>query len=160
MAGLVSTIHLPNLTPVIADGEGSEGDPRPLFTLEATSGPASRLIRSYTPTDGGSPRLVARLYKFASDPCLHVWDSGTGVCLRALEGLDPVHEFTEVMTYQRPSDGRPRIAAGSNRGRLCIWDGEDFQLLHRIWTSTRRVPVRHLAVYEAPMTGTIRLVTG
>jgi hypothetical protein len=89
-----------------------------------------------------------------------VWDSGTGACLWALEGLDRDHEFTDLATYQRPSDGRPRIAAGSNRGRLCIWDGEDFRLIHRIVTSAKGVSVRHLAVYEEPMSGKMRLVTG
>jgi hypothetical protein len=54
MAGLVSTTHLPDLTPVEPEGEGTEGDPRPLFTLEATEGPASHLVCSYTPSDGGA----------------------------------------------------------------------------------------------------------
>jgi hypothetical protein len=68
--------------------------------------------------------------------------------------------FTELVTYQRASDGRPRIAAGSEKGHLFIWDGDDFSILQAIPTDAEESPIHSLAVYEEPTSGRARLVTG
>jgi hypothetical protein len=88
-----------------------------------------------------------------------VWDTGTGACLQALQGRLGGQIFRCLLTYQRPSDGRPRIAAGLYGGHLSIWDGGDFRLLHTIVASAGGQPVRCLAVYEEPTGGRTRLVS-
>jgi hypothetical protein len=90
---------------------------------------------------------------------LGVWDTGTGAFVGALESPQPEY-CVRCVTYQRPSDGRPRVAAATNPNHLCIWDGDDLQLLHAFQISARKRPVRCLAVYEEPTSGRTRLVTG
>jgi hypothetical protein len=158
MAGLVGTTALPNLTPVAAEAGAAEGDPRPVYTWEGyadelTRPPEMGLICSYTPSDGGAPRLVALV---GDGYTLGVWDTGTGAFLGALEPKS----FSCLVTYKRPSDGRPRVAAGSRGGDLCIWDGDDFRVLHAIQTNLLRSAVSCLAVYEEPTSGRTRLITG
>jgi WD40 repeat protein len=155
MAELVSAIHLSDLTRIEAEGEGAEGGPRPIYTLACRADPPLGLPRSYTPSGGGPPRLVVKA-DGQSKSCLHVWDTGTGAFLRTLEG----RKFNDFITYQRPSDGRPRIAAGSNGGHLCIWDGDDFSALHTIWANHEKCALQRLVMYEEPTSGSTRLVTG
>jgi WD40 repeat protein len=88
-----------------------------------------------------------------------VWDTGTGAFLRALRGPEHDDGFRCLVTYQQRSDGRPRVAAGSSGGHLCIWDGDDFQVLHIVQTSDG-ISCGCLAVYEEPTRGRTRLVTG
>jgi hypothetical protein len=147
--------ELADLTPVAAEAGAAEGDPRPVYTWTGPVGSRLSMVRSYTPPGGGAPRLVADLGFGAA---LGVWDTGTGAFLGALEcprGPDVIHS---LVTYQRPSDGRPRIAVGSAGGRLSIWDGDDFQFLHTIKAAQGNVNC--LAAYEEPTTGRTRLVTG
>jgi hypothetical protein len=122
----------------------------PLGGEEAKPGPL------VPPSDGGAPRLVAVP---GTVPALSVWDTGTGAFLGALQGPDD-SVVCSLVTYQRPSDGRPRVAAGSDGGHLCIWDGDDFQLLHTIRANPEGLAVGNLAVYEEPTSGRTRLVTG
>jgi hypothetical protein len=139
-----------DLTPVAA-----EGDPRPVYKWTGAWGIELSLVRSYTPSDGGAPRLVAT----AGDLILGVWDTGTGAFLGALQGPEPEYESLSLVTYQRASDGRPRVAAGFDEG-LCVWDGDDLRLLHTIHTNSDQYYVGKLAVYEDPTSGSTRLVTG
>jgi WD40 repeat protein len=161
MAGLADTITLADLTPLVAAEAGAalEGDPRPVYTWAGPSGRALSLVRSYTPSDGGAPRLVADVG--GADAFLGVWDTGTGAFLGALQVPGPAPCDSEsCITYQRPSDGRPRVAAGSSRGRLCIWDGDDLQLLHTVQVNAKQRALTCLAVYEEPTSGRTRLVSG
>jgi WD40 repeat protein len=115
------------------------------------------LVRSYLPSDGGAPRLVAVA---GDDVKLGVWDTGTGAFLGALQGPDPEYESISLLTYQRASDGRPRIAAGLDGGYLSIWDGDDLQAIHIIRATPDEYHLGQLAVYEEPISGSTRLVTG
>jgi hypothetical protein len=115
------------------------------------------LVRSYPPSGGGAPRLVADL---GTGVILGVWDTKTGAFLGGLQAPQAAGMFTSLVTYQRPPDGRPRIAAAFGRGRFGVWDGDDFQLLHAIAATAEGRPVRCLAVYEEPTSGRTRLVTG
>jgi hypothetical protein len=54
MAGVVSTIHLADLTPVAAEAGPAEGDPRPVYTWAGPSGSRLSLVSSYPPSDGGA----------------------------------------------------------------------------------------------------------
>jgi hypothetical protein len=160
MAGLVGTMRLAGLTRLAAEAGAAEGDPRPVYTWEGTAGSELSLVRSYLPSDGGPPRLVADV---GDKSVLGVWEIGTGAFLGALQGPGPPWQvaFASLVTYQRSSDGRPRIAAGLNAGHLCIWDGDDLQVLHIIMTNPAlRAPLDCLAVYEEPTSGRTRLVTG
>jgi hypothetical protein len=155
MAGLVGTTLLPDLTPVAAEAGVAEGAPRLVYTW------ARSLLRSYTPAEGGAPRLVAtvsggedRYWDF-----LGVWDTGTGAFLGALRGPEYGYGLRCVLIYRRRSDGRLRVAAGSDGGRLCIWDGDDLRLLDTMQTNEELSCVC-LAVYEEPTSGSTRLVTG
>jgi hypothetical protein len=158
MAELVATTRLPDLTPVAHESGSGEGDPRPVYTCQIEEGLALGPLRSYTPSDGGAPRLMARV-KVGAIRCLGVWESSTGASLGALEA-PPSHSFESLVTYQRSSDGCPRVAAGSNTGELCISDGDDYEILRVIETSPDRRPIHGLAVYEEPTSGRTRLVTG
>jgi hypothetical protein len=157
MAGLVGTVTLPDLTPLAAEAGAAEGDPRPVYKWVGPSHYGSlRLVRSYPPSGGGAPRLVADVGPGA---LLGVWDTGTGAFLGALTGPPGVKETVwSLVTYQRPSDGRPRVAAGSRGGQLCIWDGDDLRVLHSIQISPEGRA--RLAVYEEPTSGSTRLVNG
>jgi hypothetical protein len=148
--------QMTNLAAVAAEAGAAEGDPRPLYTKAGPWGIELSLVRSYPPSDGGAPRLVAT----AGDVILGVWDTGTGAFLGALQGPDPEYEATGLVTYKRASDGRPRVAAGFDGGRLCVWDGDDLRLLHTIHTNPDERYVGKLAVYEEPISGSTRLVTG
>jgi WD40 repeat protein len=152
MEGVIGTIHLGDLRPVAAEAGAAEGDPRPVYTWTAPRWWGG-IVRSYTPSDGGAPRLVAD-----HGAALGVWDTGSGALLGALQGPD--HLFCSLVTYRRASDGRPRVAAGSDGGYLCIWDGDDFQVLHTIRTNRKALPLDHLAIDEEPTSGRTRLVTG
>jgi WD40 repeat protein len=158
MAALMPTVQLPDLTPIAPGGEGAEGDARPVFTWQADAGttPSYRLLRSSVPSDGGPPRLVAEMYQIGTgtERCLAVWDSGTGALLMMLE-----QNCTSLVTYQRPSDGRSRVAAGTTRGQLHIWDGDDFRLVTIIQRVTAGGPIPRLIVYHDPASGKTRLVT-
>jgi hypothetical protein len=84
MADLVGT-GLPDLTPVPVDRSGVEGEPRHLYTPAGTAqATIFGVICSYDPSNGGAPRLVVGLY--GEGALVHVWDSGTGALLGALEG--------------------------------------------------------------------------
>jgi WD40 repeat protein len=145
-----------DLTPVAAEA-GAEGDPRPLYTWAGPWGTGHSLVCSYRPSNGGAPRLVVVA---GDDVKLSVLDTGTGAFLGALQGPDPEHDPTSLLTYQRPSDGRPRIASGSNGGHLSIWDGDDLQVIHTLQVDPNQDYVGKLAVYEEPTSGSTRLVTG
>jgi hypothetical protein len=41
-----------------------------------------------------------------------------------------------------------------------VWDGDDFQGLYTIDTAPRRETIWNLIVYEEPMGGRVRLVSG
>jgi hypothetical protein len=157
MAGHAHTLVLPDLTPVAAEAKVAEGDPRPVYTCEGPSWVKMGLVRSYTAADGSDPRLVANV---GLGLTLAVWDTGTGAFLGALQAVERGHDLWSLVTYQRASDGRPRIAAGSSGGRLSIWEGDDFQLLHTIVASANARSVYCLAVYEEPTSGRTRLGSG
>jgi WD40 repeat protein len=153
MAGLVGTVTLADLTPVTGKTGAAEGGPRPIYTWAGPSGGEEGTVRSYPPSGGAATRLVAALHEY-----LGVWDTGSGAFLQALQGPDDY--VWSLLTYQRGSDGRPRIAAGSHRSSLRIWDGDDFEVLHNTSTDPEARPLHHLAVYEEPASGRTRLVTG
>jgi hypothetical protein len=142
--------QMTDLRRVAPEAGAAEGDPRLVFTRSGRWGRELGLVGSYPPSDGGAPRLVGSAGVGA---LLGVWDTGTGAFLGALQGSEPGHESTSLLTYQRASDGRPRVAAGFDRGRLCIWDGDDFQLLHTVLTNPDQHCVKRLAVYEEPTGG-------
>jgi hypothetical protein len=114
------------------------------------------VVRLYTAAAGGAqPRLVAAIHGGRdpqNSPSLVVWDSGTAAFLCALNGPEGGHDVWSLLTYQL-SDGRPRIAAGFNKGNLCIYDGDDFHLVHNIQAGPEGHRVDHLAVYEEPTSG-------
>jgi hypothetical protein len=150
MAGLVGTAGLADLTPVAAEAGAAEGDPRPVYTWAGRWVPRSCLVRSYPPSDGGAPRLVGGVGPGAS---LGVWDTGTDAFLGALRAPKGARDIECLVTYQRASDGRPRVAGVFSGGCLCVWDGDNLQLLHTVHTKTRG-----LAVYDDPTSGRTRLV--
>jgi WD40 repeat protein len=156
MDGQAGTVVLPDLTPVAAEAGAAEGDPRPIYTWEGPLKARPVTVRSYTPSDGGAARLVAGLGAGAT---LCVWDTGTGAFLRAMQAPPGFESICSLVTYQWSSEGRPGIAAGSDGGRLCVWDGDDFHLLHAIHTNAEGHYVRCLAVYEEPTSGSTRLVS-
>jgi hypothetical protein len=156
VAGPVGTTVLADLTPVAAEAGAAEGDPRPVYTWVGPSGHQGR-VRSYPPSGGGAPRLVAAVRDGAS---LGVWDTGTGALLGALQGPGTADRVWSLITYQRASDGRPRVAAGFEGGHLFIWDGDDLQVLHATQTYPEGRDVQRLAVYEEPPSGRTRLVAG
>jgi WD40 repeat protein len=143
-------MDLPDLSRV----DGHDGEIRPVFTCKVESAETFCLLPSYTPSEGGAPRLVAALMS----RCVAVWDSATGGLLHALEGPSVDYNFTALVTYQRPSDRCPRIAAGFERGDICIWDGDDFTVLQKMQEGAALPRIRALAVYEEPTTGAVRLV--
>jgi WD40 repeat protein len=145
-----------DLTPVAAEAGAAEGDPRPVYTWEGPPASTSSLVRSYAPSNGGAPRLVAGV---GFGHSLGVWDTGTGAFLSALQGPGPDYSV-RCVTYQRSSDGRPRVVAATHPSQLYIWDGDDFRLLHTMRVHPQGRPVRCLAVYEEPTSGSTRLVTG
>jgi hypothetical protein len=171
MAGGVAPVRLADLTRVVPKATIATGEPGPLFTwLGPFSYTVDQELASYPPSDGAPPRLIA-MFQF-KDPksgrldrletcCLGVWDSDTGAFLRALQSSQPKQCFRRCITYQRPSDGRPRIAAGGlHDGVLCIWDGDDYSILYEIMTAPERAGIRCLMACEEPLSGSLRLVTG
>jgi hypothetical protein len=162
MAGLADTIRLADLIPVAAQtGKGREGDPFRVYRGHIPHCTGVSYLDSYTPSDGGAPRLVADInLEACGTSILGVWDTGTGAFLRALPSQTDDEKFTSLVTYQRASDGRPRIAAGLGKGHLCIWDGDDFSTLHAILANREGCSVYRLAVYEEPTGGRTRIVTG
>jgi WD40 repeat protein len=154
MAEMVDTPSLGDLTPVAAKARAAEGDPRPVYTWAGPPGTKMSLVRSFNPSDGGAPRLVA------ADAFLCVWDTGTGAFLGALQGPDPRCVCRSLLAYQRASDGRPRVAAGSDGGTLFVWDGDDFQLLHALVASADARTLTCMAMYAEPISERTRLVTG
>jgi hypothetical protein len=157
MAGHADTIILPDLTPVAAEAKAAEGDPRPVYTWAGPSWVKMGMVRSYTAAGGGDPRLVAVLGVGVS---LGVWDTGTGAFLGALPCPSAPGDIFSLVTYQLASDGRSRVAACSGGGHLSIWDGDDFRLLHALMASADARTVYCLAVYEEPISGSTRLVSG
>jgi hypothetical protein len=146
-----------DLTPVTAEAGAAEGDPQPVYTWAGPPDSRLSLVRSYTPSDGGAPRLVAGLGGVQAS--LRVWDTHNGALLGALPYPKGVTHIYSLVTYQRPSDGRPGIAAGFGGGDLCSWEGDGLKLLHIILTNADGRPVRCLAVYEEPTSGSTRLVS-
>jgi hypothetical protein len=158
MAGLADMITPADLTPVAAEAGAAEGDPRPVYTWMGSLGSRLSMVGSYPPSGGGAPRLVAHI---RAGVTLSVWDTGTGAFLGALQGPDPRDMFTSFITYQRPSDAPPRVAAVSARGYLSIWDGDDFRLLLKTLEADSDLrSALCLSVYEEPISGRTRLVTG
>jgi hypothetical protein len=150
----------PPLTAVLVKAGGAEGDPRPVYTWEGRGDHVLTLVRSYTPSGGGAPRLVAILYGNRDRHWfLGVWDTGTGAFVGALEGPPQTQGFGSLFTYQRASNGHPRIAAVTYRGPLCIWDGDDLSLQHTIQTHPVEYSLTLLAVYKEPIGKWTRLVT-
>jgi WD40 repeat protein len=147
-----------DLTPVAAEAGVAEGDPRPVYTWAGPARNMQGLVRSYTPSDGGAPRLV--VLHTGDGTSLGVWNTGTGALLQDLKCRGPDNDIWCLMTYQRASDGRPRVAAGSEGGYVSVWDGDDFRVLQVIQTNQRGFAVRWLTVYEEPASGGTRLVTG
>jgi hypothetical protein len=92
-------------------------------------------------------------------PCVGVWDTGTGALLCSLQGLPRDQAVLSLVTYERPSDGRPRIAAGFEAGLMRIYDGEDYSTLHAISTTPQHTAVSRLIAYEEPTSGRTRLVS-
>jgi WD40 repeat protein len=164
MTELVETIHLPDLTPVGPGEEGvAEGSPRLVFTWAFPAGPASVPVTSYTPSDGGAPRLVASIGLDDGSPCVGVWDTSTGAFLQAVRDPDLVDKFTCIVSYQRRPDGGYAVAAGHSGGYICIWNGDNFQRLRTLDTdptARRAVPVRCLLAYEEPTNKQVRLISG
>jgi hypothetical protein len=156
MAGLAGIPRLADLTPVAAEEGAAEGDPRPVYTWEGPSRYGTGVVRSYPPSHGGAPRLVGVL---GGGAALGVWDTGIGAFLGAVQGLDTDEDIGTFVTYQRPSDGRPRVAGVYPRGELRIWDGDDFRLLHALGADTDLTHVACLAVYEEPTSGSTRFVS-
>jgi hypothetical protein len=156
----LAATSLPDLTPVAPGGEGAEGDARLVFTWQAeTTNTTSfyELFRSYLPSGGGAPRLIADLPRAGTmdERCLGVWDSGTSALLHVLE-----QSCTSLVTYQRQSDGVPGIAAGLRTGGLHIRDGDDFRLLRTIVPTTgEERQVDRLLVYRDLASGRTRLVS-
>jgi hypothetical protein len=157
MAGLVEAApDLPDLTPVAQEEGEEQGGPRLVYTFEhAREVGWTRLcaVRSYSPSDGGSPRLVATLLLGAH--CfdgLGVWDSRSGAYLGSLSPTGGTLRC--LTTYQRGSDDRPRIAAGFQHG-CYIWDGDDLTLVHTWYMG---YSVKSLAVYEERTTEATRVV--
>jgi hypothetical protein len=103
-AGLVGgTAGLADLTPVkAAEARAAEGDPRPVYTWAGPPGTKMSLVRSYTPSHGGAPRLIAAANSRVS---LGVWDTGTGAFLG-----DKARSRTAVYSTSSPTSG-PRMAA-------------------------------------------------
>jgi hypothetical protein len=135
-----------------------EGDSRRVYTWEGNEGDRSVApVRTYLPSNEGVPRLVAAV---GPNGALGVWATGTGAFLGALQNPKSRQEIRSLVTYQRPSDGRLRVAAGSDGGHWCIWDGDDLQLLHSTRTNPEGVAVRCLAVYDDLTSGSTRLVSG
>jgi hypothetical protein len=164
MAGLAETIQLPDLT-VAAPVEGAaEGGPRPLFTFacRVARAPQCISVRSYTPFNGGRLRLLAIVAKDEGS-CMGVWDTGTGAFLQALRDPDLTDKFTCIVAYPQRPDGRYAVAAGSNGGRICAWDGDDFRRLFCLDTNPterdREASVSYLVAYEEPASGRVRLVS-
>jgi hypothetical protein len=149
--------RLPDLTPVPAE-EGDPG-PWPVYSWAAPSNTEPHIVRTYTPSDGDAPRLVAGEWQGRAFFLVGVWDTATGAFVGALQGPAPEQGFISLLTYQR-LDGRPRVAAGLYRGPLCIWDGDDLRLLHAIQISPGGHEQWKLAVYNEPTSGRTRLVTG
>jgi hypothetical protein len=158
MAGLVDITVPEDLRPVAAEAGAAEGDPGPVYTWTGPLGRETGLVRSYVPSDGGAPRLVADVGADVLRLC--VWDSGTGALVRELRAPECSPVCRGLVTYQRRPDDRPRIAAVSDGGDMCIWDGDDLQVLHTFETHPGVPAVRCLAVYEEPISGRARLVTG
>jgi hypothetical protein len=104
-----------------------------------------------------APRLVAGLGGGRAG--LAVWSTGTGLLLGALPCPLDATDIFSLLTYQRPSDGRPRVSASFDGGRVGIWDGDDLRVLHTIAAAVEK-EVFCLAVYEEPTGGSTRLVTG
>jgi hypothetical protein len=158
MSGLIGPIRLEDLTPVPAEAGAAEGDPRLVYSWTGASRyDTFAVVRSYTPSDGGAPRLVALV---GDNNVVGVWETGTGAFLGGLQGPNPDDIFPGLVTYRRPSDGRPRMAAVFVRGELRIWDGDDLQVLHTIHTNAEAQAMYCLAVYDDPTSGRTRLVTG
>jgi hypothetical protein len=151
----------PPLTPVVDEDKGAEGDPRLVYTWQGRDRHSLTLVRSCTPSGGGAPRLVATSKEGEGrNSAFNVWDTGNGAFVGALEGSSRNEVLGSLLTYQRASDGRPRIAGGTYGGHLCIWDGDDLSMHHTVETHPMGYSVRFLAVYEEPEGKRTRLVTG
>jgi WD40 repeat protein len=159
--GANTPMRQPPLMPVSVEAGGAEGDPHLVYTWQGHEKHVLNLLRSYIPSGGGVPRLVATLYGGLDRPSvLGVWDTGTGAFLGALEGSPEKRGFGCLVSYQRASDGRPRVATGCHESQLSIWDGDDHSLQHTVQTHPTGYFVGCLAVYEEPTGQRLRLVSG
>jgi WD40 repeat protein len=164
---------------------GEETAPRLAFTCDGADNDAfSHTICSYQPSTSAAPRLVARWrqeydsYVAGRPPTdqqagddtqprglhetgvLGVWDTQTGRCLSALQA-PPSPEGPRHVVSLCPFEigGRPRIAAGME-GFLCVYDGDDFAVLHTIRTLRPEMQISCLAAFTEPGDGRTRLVMG
>jgi hypothetical protein len=118
MAGLFDTITMPDLRPVAAEAGAAEGDPRLVYTWAGLSKAMMSLARSYLPSDGGAPRLVAAGRVEDEDTRrLASWACGTpapapswGGCVAASLGAG-----AGVLS---PTSGPRTAAPGSPRARM------------------------------------------
>jgi hypothetical protein len=150
MAELLDAVRTPDLTPVAPEVERAEGEPRPVFTWQADAAATHpcRFFRSSIPSTGGAPRLIVDLHPEGGDRCVGAWDTETGALLHMLPC-----ECTSLVTYQRPSDGRARIAAGTIHGRVLVLDGDDFCLLSTSTRDGEGGAILRLVAYHEPKNG-------
>jgi WD40 repeat protein len=124
---------------------------------ECPGGPQSvvQYLASYLPTDGSSRRLVG-VYESGE---VAVWDLSTGEALAELEGRPMGADGDSLVTYVSEHECRPRIAVGFGDGKLLIWSGDDYQLLHSCG-SDREEALLRLVTYQEPSGGRARLASG
>jgi WD40 repeat protein len=150
--GVTLSTSLPNLEHIPNSLNAAKGDPSEVWTLWTDAIAEFTHLSAYTPCGDGAPRLVA-----GSSGRLSVWATDDGRFLRGIKNQG----VTALIAYQR-SNGSPRIAAGSQKGLLRVWDGDDpMKCVHTIRTDpTDQRPVTHLAVYKDAASGATRLVWG
>jgi hypothetical protein len=117
MAELVGTTGLGDLMPVASEAGAAEGHPRPVYTWTGRWGKDVSLVRSYVPSDGDAPRLVAVAGGGGS---LGVWHTGTGAVLAALP-CPKLHALVAsadgctvkcLAVYDEPTIGATRLVSG------------------------------------------------
>jgi hypothetical protein len=159
-------------SPVVASKDDDElvpGGPRQLYTckgMRGALGSAFYSISSYI-TSAGDTRIVATWGELGEDEdgddmeyySVIVWDVKTGAFLTALEVPEGKPPVRSLVTYQRASDGRPRIAAGFRGGQIYTYDGEDYRALQKS-DEAHDARITCLVVYEDPTTGRVRLASG
>jgi hypothetical protein len=166
MAGLFDPVRVPDLIPVAPEAlqGGHGGDaPLPVYTcaidIEGARRQSPGALGTYSPSGGGAPRLVVGIPSVDGD-FLGVYDTGTGAFLRALQASRREPRLHRMVTYQRPLDGRPGVAAADD-GRVCVWngDGDDPHALHTLPVKDDDGGWLALIVYEEPTSSRTRLVS-